>query len=283
MNQYIHDNTDDEISHAAFLNAYLASKGAPTVNLDQFRTLPSSQADGARQIVRLTNLTQLTIDTSFWSRYRSTTNIDVDSSVKFARAVPSLSVGRHTAIPRTNADTNDFHPQPGKNPFIPTHLQAIANTAAFHFVFIEQGGTSLYPTLAQKVTSLEVLRILLSIGPSETMHFQTWQDKAGNAPALTDTDTGFPGSTGATVTFVDLSTNQPETLQANLIMPEPCDFLSKSLPQCAIIRPTSTPNSGAVAAINGFAADGLFIGQSQEFLQFVMELAQAADAATRQV
>lgn len=109
------------------------------------------------------------------------------------------------------------------------------------------------------------------------MHFQTWQDKAGNAPALTDTDTGFPGSTGATVTFVDLSTNQPETLQANLIMPEPCDFLSKSLPQCAIIRPTSTPNSG------GFAADGLFIGQSQEFLQFVMELAQAAAAATRQV
>jgi hypothetical protein len=97
MNQYIHDNTEDEISHAAFLNAYLASKGAPTVNLDQFRTLPSSQADGARQIGRLTNLTQLTIDTSFWSRYRSTTNIDVDSSVKFARAVPSLNVGRHTA------------------------------------------------------------------------------------------------------------------------------------------------------------------------------------------
>src|SRR6476620_5931720 len=71
MNQYIHDNTDDEITHAAFLNAYLASKGAQPVNLDQFRTLPSSQATGAQQIGRLTNLMQLTVDTSWWTRYRS--------------------------------------------------------------------------------------------------------------------------------------------------------------------------------------------------------------------
>ena len=69
MPQYIHDNTDDEITHAAFLNAYLASKGAEPVNLDQFRTLPSSQATGAQQIGRLTNLMQLTVDTSWWTRY----------------------------------------------------------------------------------------------------------------------------------------------------------------------------------------------------------------------
>jgi hypothetical protein len=47
MPQYIHDNTEDEISHVAFINAYLESKGAEPVNLDRFRTLPSSQASGA--------------------------------------------------------------------------------------------------------------------------------------------------------------------------------------------------------------------------------------------
>ena len=38
MAQYIHDNTEDEKSHFTFINAYLDSKGAETVNLDQFRT-----------------------------------------------------------------------------------------------------------------------------------------------------------------------------------------------------------------------------------------------------
>jgi hypothetical protein len=65
MAQYIHDNTDDEISHAAFINAYLKAHGARTVNLDKFRTLPSSKATGAQQIGRLTNLMQLTVNTSF--------------------------------------------------------------------------------------------------------------------------------------------------------------------------------------------------------------------------
>src|SRR5204863_210715 len=69
--------------------------------------------------------------------------------------------------------------------------QAIANTAAFHFGMIEQGGSSLYAGLAQRATDPEVLRILLSIGPTEVMHFQTWQDKAGNAPALTDPTNGL--------------------------------------------------------------------------------------------
>src|SRR3954447_26749153 len=74
MDQYIHDNTDDELSHVAFINAYLKAHGKHGVNLDRFRTLPSSQADGARKHVkRLTNLMQLTVDTSFWTRYRSGT------------------------------------------------------------------------------------------------------------------------------------------------------------------------------------------------------------------
>src|SRR5438132_8678155 len=166
--QYISDNTDDEISHAAFLNAYLHSKGEKGVNLDAFRTLPSSQATGAQQIGRLTNLTQLTVDTSWWTRYRSTTNPDFGAT--FPDAVPSLNTGQHTAIPRNNAELDDPN-----NPS--DHVKAIAFTAGFHFGFIEQGGTSLYATLAQKVTSLEVLRVLISIGGSEIMHFQTWQDK----------------------------------------------------------------------------------------------------------
>jgi hypothetical protein len=179
MDQYIHDNTDDEITHAAFLNAYLTSKGAEPVNLDQFRTLPSSQATGARQIGRLTNLMQLTVDTSWWTRYRvSAKNPDFGDT--FAQAIPGLFAGQFPAIPRNNADLSP-----------PKHLQAIANTAGFHFGFIEQGGTSLYPSLAQRVTDPEVLRILLSLGPTEAMHFQTWHDKAGNAPALTDPTNGL--------------------------------------------------------------------------------------------
>jgi hypothetical protein len=294
MPQYIHDNTDDEISHERFLSNYLKSKGAEPFDLTRFKVLPSSQADGAdKTAARLTNLTQLTIDTSFWSRYRSITNPDFDPGAPFVQAVPSLNVGQHTAIPRTNDDTAGSNPS---NPpsSISTHLQAIAFTAGFHFAFIEQGGNSLYPTLAQQVSNPEVLRILLSIGPSETMHFQTWQDKAGNALPITDTDKGFTGSTGATVTFMDLKTAKGETnpeslngdtLQANLIMPEPCHFLNQSLGPVAIIRPTSTRNSGAVASVRAFVNDGLFIdpktNKNTGIVQALMRLAEEADEARR--
>jgi hypothetical protein len=293
MAQYIHDNTDDEISHHRFLNNYLASKGQQKVDLSHFATLASSKADGARQIGRLTNLMQLTVDTSFWSRYRSITNPDFDPNSPFAQAVPSLNLGQHTAIPRSNADTkgSTISADPNNNPqSITAHLQAIAFTAGFHFAFIEQGGSSLYPTLAQKVTNLEVLRILLSIGPSETMHFQTWQDKAGNALPLTDVDNG-PGGTGASVTFSNLAQAQGETnpeslngdtLQANLIMPEPTHFLDEKLGPVAIVRPTSTKNGGAVASFQSFVDDGLFIGQKKQFFDLMFDLANEADQARRQ-
>ena len=290
MAQYIHDNTDDEISHHRFLNNYLVSKGAKKVDLSKFATLPSSKADGARQIGRLTNLTQLTVDTSFWSRYRSITNPDFDPNAPFAQAVPSLNVKQHTAIPRSNADTKGSTISADNTQSITAHLQAIAFTAGFHFAFIEQGGSSLYPTLAQQVTNLEVLRILLSIGPSETMHFQTWQDKAGNALPITDTDNG-PGGTGASVTFSTLSAAQGETnpeslngdtLQANLIMPEPTHFLDDRLGPVAIVRPTSTKFGGAVASVQSFVDDGLFIGQPKQFTNLLFDLANEADQATRQ-
>jgi hypothetical protein len=295
MAQYIHDNTDDEISHHRFLNNYLVSKGAKPIDLrPEFAILPSSKADGARHMGRLTNLTQLTIDTSFWSRYRSVTNPDFDSNAPFLQAVPSLNVKQHTAIPRTNADTagSKISADPNNNPnSISTHLQAIAFTAGFHFAFIEQGGSSLYPVLAQKATNLEVLRILLSIGPSETMHFQTWQDKAGNALPITDTD-NVPGGTGATVTFSTLSAalgeTDPEslngdTLQANLIMPEPTHFIDPALEPVSIIRPTSTKFGGAVASFQSFVDDGLFIGQKKRFFDLMFDLANEADNARRQL
>src|SRR4051794_3569579 len=257
MDQYIHDNTDDEFSHAAFINAYLKAHGKKTVNLDQFRTLPSSQADGAQNIGRLTNLMQLSVDTSFWTRYRaSSKNPDLGDTTP--QAVPTLAVGQHPAIPRNNADTTDSN-----------HLQAIANTAGFHFAFIEQGGTSLYAQLAQRVTHKEVLRILLSIGGSEIMHFQTWQDKAGNAPALTDPLTGL--------TFPDLNADG-ELTQTNLIMPEPTIFLDRKFPVVSIIRPTE-PKDAAMGTVKAFTNDGLFIGQSPEFFATLTRLAKAADKA----
>jgi len=268
--QYIADNTDDEISHASFLNAFLASKGESQVNLNQFKVLPPSQGSFVPQTPRLTNLKQLTVDTSWWVRYRSATNPDFGAT--FRNAVPSLHTGLHTAIPRSNAELG--------NPNNPSdHVKAIAFTAGFHFGFIEQGGTSLYATLAQKVTSLEVLRILISIGGSEIMHFQTWQDKAGNATPLTDHDP----INNSTVTFVDLTTGQPETLQANLIMPEPCEFIGQHLPPCAIIRPTGRGQLDARGAINSFIEDGLFRGQSPQFMNFITSLAREADAAQREL
>ena len=292
MPQYIHDNTDDEISHARFLSNYLQSIGVQPVDLTPFAQLPSSKADGARQVGRLTNLTQLTIDTSFWSRYRSITNPDFDPNAVFAQAVPSLNVGMHTAIPRSNDDTagSVINPDPTQSTF-PDLLKAIAFTAGFHFAFIEQGGTSLYPTLAQHVTNLEVLRILLSIGPSETMHFQTWQDKAGNATPLTV----FDKKNNSSVTFTALQDAQGETnpeslngdtLQANLIMPEPTHFLNPKFGPVAIIRPTSTKLGGAQAAVNSFVQDGLFRGQkplnNPELVRVLLQLAEDADNARRQ-
>ena len=268
MDQYIHDNTEDERTHFTFLNAYLVSKGAQPVNLEPFRTLPGSTATGSSGKLRLTNLTKLTLDTSWWTRYRSRTqNPDLNPSFVFPQAIPDLSHGQHTAIPRTNADTGDPH-----------LLQVIANTAGFHFATIEQGGNSLYPSMAQRASSVEVLRILISIGPTETMHFQTWQDKAGNAPQVT----AFDPVNNNTTTFPDL--NSPpfggEDFQTNLIMPEPCPFISSSLPVCSIIRPTET--NGIATGVVKFLTDmGLFIGQSAAFFSTLNQLAQQADEAER--
>jgi hypothetical protein len=264
MAQYIHDNTEDEFTHQNFINAYLASKGAGTVSLEQFRTLPGSTATGSSGKPRLTNLMQLTLDTSWWTRYRSRrNNPDLNPKFPFPQAIPGLATGQFPGIPRSDSDLSPD-----------AHIQAIANTAGFHFATVEQGGNSLYPQHAQRVTSVEVLRILLSIGPTETAHFQTWQDKAGNIVPLTDPTNGlvFPNLNAPPFGGQNFSTN--------LIMPEPCPFLSDSLPACSVIRPTETKGA-ATGALTFLTAMGLFTGQTPAFFELMGELAAAADAAKR--
>src|SRR3984885_9942088 len=259
--QYITSNWKDEISHATFLNAYLESRGAEPVNFDEFETLPGSTAQGSTGIGRLTNLMNLTVDTSWYIRYRSSTNPDFGAM--FPQALNLVNV---PAIPRTNADFNL------------SNIQAIANIAAFHFGFIEQAGSSLYATLSQKVSNAEVLKITLSIGGDEICHFLEWVDFAGNgvqppiAP-FTDPTNGLH--------FPNFDAKKNPLLQTNLIFPVPCEFISPNLPHCAVIRPTSPGQIDAVGAINGFISDGLFIGQTPEFSELLLNLAHEADAATR--
>jgi hypothetical protein len=272
FSQYIHDNTDDEISHATFINAYLVSRGAEAVSLDQFRTLEGSKATGSSGKPRLTNLMQLTIDSSWWTRYRSSTNNPDVNPTTFEQAVPDLHKGQYTAIPRTD---EDLYPH--------EHIQAIANTAAFQMPTVEQGGGSLRMALAQRATNVEVLRLLISMGPIESMHFQTWHEKAGQVRPITDPTNGL--------TFPDLNSDvDPNTgargaavremFQTNLIMPEPCPFISTSLPACSVVRPTNTTGA-AMGAVKFLTAMGLFIGQSPDFFSYLTELASAADAAQR--
>jgi hypothetical protein len=274
MPQYIRDNTDDELSHAAFLNAYLIAKGEQPVNLEKFRTLPSSKATGARQIKRLTNLLNLDIDLSYYTRYRSAQNPDLGANFN-----GPFTITGEPAIPLNDTDTppNQTQPIPPQTPQ-EARMQAIANTAAFHFAFIEVGGSSLYTTMLQKVHDAEVLRIVASIGGTEIDHFSLWHDKLGNAVSapvagVTDPETGL--------TFPNLNNPPTELTQTNKILPEPCDFLSKSFPKCSVIRPSTTENSGATAAATGLTANLLFQGQSGEFFETLIDMAEAADAAQR--
>ena len=275
--QYITSNTLDEQSHAAFLNAYLASKGAEPVDLDRFRTLQGSRATGAKNIGRLTNLMHLNVDTSWYVRYRSTTNPDLGAT--FPQAIILNGV---TAIPRNNADFEGAA-FPGGNPNGlggNVHIQAIANVAAFHFGTIEQGGSSLYQALSQKVSSLEVLKITLGIGADEVAHFLEWVDFSGNgvqAPVAPFTD---PVSR---LTFPNFFSPLNPLIQPSLIFPVPCEFISADLPLCAAIRPSSDKFAGAQAAVAALTNDNLFLGQSPRFFQTLKELAEAADAAQRQL
>jgi hypothetical protein len=267
--QYITSNWKDELTHATFLNAYLESRGAEPVNFDEFETLPGSAATGSTGIGRLTNLMNLNVDTSWYVRYRSATN--PDHGATFPQAITLKGV---TAIPRTDADFEGR-----SNPNFPgnEHIQAIANVAGFHFGYIEQGGSSLYAALSQKVTDPEVLQITLGIGGDEVAHYLEWVDFAGNgvqAPVapFTDSISGLK--------FPNFFSPLNPLIQPSLIFPVPTEF-KRNLPPVSIIRPLADKFGGAVATIKSFTADGLFIGQSPQFFKTVHALAVAADAAVR--
>jgi hypothetical protein len=275
MPQYISDNTDDEESHQLFINGYLMSKGQRPVDLDRFRTLTPSGATGGGTQKTLTNLMALNVDTSYYLRYRSEQNPDFGAS--FGQAV---TINNQPAIPIDDKETPPGNDAPVPVPPDAQHqrMQAIANTAGFHFGMIEQGGSSLYTNLALKVTSVEVLRIVLAIGGVETNHFSLWHDKAGNAvnaplAGVTDPVTG--------TTFPNLNTSGSEATQTNLILPEPCEFIP-GLPACSVVRPTIDELAGARAAVRGLTADGLFNGQTPGFFSFIKRLAREADEALRQ-
>ena len=267
MPQYISDNTEDELSHEVFLNKYLEFKGAAPVNLDKFRTLRGSQATGAnKNFGRLTNLTQLTVDTTWWTRYRSRTK-NPDLGDTFAPAIPTLATENTPPFPEpTPTQPTTISPRPSQIP--PGSISRGSNRA----------GRVLYPKFAQRAHKVEVLRILLSIGGTEICHFQTWHDKAGNAKVLSNV---IDPATGVSVTFPDLNTPPDEDLQTNLIMPEPTVFLSRQFPPCSIIRPTET-RGAAMAAVTALTDDGLFIGQSSEFIALLKHLAAEADEARRE-
>jgi hypothetical protein len=273
MPQYISDNTDDELSHAAFINAYLMSKGERPVSLEHFRTLPPSGATGGGSAKRLTNLTALNVDTSWYLRYRAVTNPDFGAMFD-----QPVKIKKQPAIPVSDTETPPGATAPNP-PVTPSQMrmQAIASSAGFHFAMIEQGGSSLYTTMSLKVTSLEVLRIVVAIGGVETNHFSLWHDKAGNAVSGTLANTKDP-ITGTF--FPDLNKTGGETTQTNLILPEPCEFIP-GLPDCSVVRPTLDSNAGAMAAVNGLTADGLFDGQSAGFFRAIKRLARAADAVQR--
>jgi Ferritin-like domain len=257
--QYITSNTLDEVSHAAFLNAYLESQGAEPADLDAFRNLQGSKATGAQNIGRLTNLMHLNVDTSWFIRYRSATNPDMGAT--FPQAVTIID---RPAIPRTDADMANA-----------TQIQVIANTAAFHFGTIEQGGSSLYASLSRKVTSEQVLEITLGIGGDEIAHFLEWVDFAGNGVQPPVAPVSFAG-----LTFPDFTKKGP-LFQPNLIFPVPVEFIHPKLPHCSVIRPLTDKFAGARATVTFLTNMNLFAGQSKQFFAELQRLADAADAARR--
>src|SRR5580658_9685358 len=269
--QYIASNTLDEVSHATFLNAYLESKGAEPVDLSDFATLPGSTAQGSSGKMRLTNLMQLNVDTSWYVRYRSATNPDLGAT--FPQAITLDGV---TAIPRSDAD---YSGQANSNFPGNDHIQAIANVAAFHFGQIEQGGTSLYAALSQKVTDPEVLEITLGIGGDEIAHFLEWVDFSGNGVQAPVAPFADPISG---LKFPNFFSPLNPLIQPSLIFPVPVEF-RPNLPHVSMIRPLTDEFGGARAAATGLTASGLFIGQSAGFLDTLNALAEAADAAQRGV
>lgn len=250
--RYICDDRDDERSHAAFINSFLVAIGEDPVDLDPFRTLSSVDARGAEDRGRLTNLTNLSVDTSWFLRYRSADNPDFGA--QFSQFV---EIKNQPTVPTGFVSSR--------------RAQEAAHAAAFHFAAIEQGGSSLYCSLIPKASSLDVLRVLAAIGPTEVYHFAAFHKSLEGMFGL---------KTSSGIEYPDLRRDR-ELSEA--IFPEPTRFLAGGLALCSVIRPCDTANAGAVAAATGLVQSGLFEGQSQKFFEAVTALAVAADSAERRI
>ena len=150
MPQYISDNTDDELSHAV-PERLSPLEGRSAREPRRVSDAPEQQGHGARQTGRLTNLLSLNVDTSWYIRYRSDENPDFGAT--FPQAVTIRPSRRSRSTMPTRRRSARASPPVGIQE---TRMQAIANTAGFHFAMIEQGGSSLYSIMALKATSLEV-------------------------------------------------------------------------------------------------------------------------------
>ena len=260
MHQYIHDNADDEQSHADFINSYLQARGEQPINLDPFRTLPSSKATGAAQIGRLTNLMELTVDTSYWTRYRSDSQ-NPDLGDTLPQAVPGLAAGKFPAIPRSD---DDLRP-----------AQASAGDRQHGGLPLRDDRTGRQQPLRRaRATGYRSRRSCASCSASARRR------SCISRPGRTKRATLRRSPTRPTAWSSPTSTSAARTLKPNRIMPEPTVFLDRKFAICSILRPTETVGA-AVGAVNGLAASGLFTGQSQEFFTAATALAKAADAATR--
>src|SRR5258708_16881603 len=165
----------------------------------------------------------LTVDTSWYTRYRSTGNPDFGDT--FPQIVNLVNL---PAIPNSDLTVGS------------DAIQLIANTAGFHFATIEQGGSSLYDSFLPKASSAHIIRIVAAIGGTEIQHFEIWQDKAGNAPPV-------PLATGARFPQLPLAPEHTATGQdaaspnhTNQVMPPPSNFITASFPPFPLIRPPPT-------------------------------------------
>jgi hypothetical protein len=134
--------------------------------------------------------------------------------------------------------------------------------------------------MAQRVTSVEVLRLLISMGPIELMHFQTFSLIAGGVRPLTDPTNGltFPNlNSGKDPNNGSRGDGVREMFQTNLILPEPCPFITQA---CRRVRSSVRQATGVAEGAQVLTAMGLFIGH-HEFFSFLTDLADAADAAAR--
>lgn len=249
--RYICDDRDDERSHAAFINSFLKSIGEEPINLDPFRTLPGVQVQGSEGRGRLTNLTALNVDTSWYNRYRSAENPDFGAQIGQVATITN-----RPTIPTSDSLSSG-------------EMQTIAHSAAFHFAAIEQGGSSLYVNLLNRVRSPQAIHILASIGPTEVYHFATFHKSLENL---------FGWDSGDGLVFPDLQSNRDIAFAT---FPEPTQFFGPNLAPCSVIRPANTANAGAVAAATGLVNSGLFAGQSQGFFDAVVALANGADNANK--